>query len=189
MYSAQHPMHGTSFQEYTAAHLPEDLDTQSLDEPQLDRELMRRGIGYVIDDPGRYLLLSLSRVRDYLEFWPTADTSPLYNVGRVVSFGVFLPFMIYGLWLAIRRHGPLRTLAEWVRFSATPLALLLLFVAFYSLLHVLTWAISRYRLPVDAVTLSFAALALLEIWGSAPVSALRGHGAKIRQKWQRTNVD
>lgn len=189
MYSAQHPMHGTSFQEYAAAALPQDLDTHNLEEPQLDRELMRRGIGYVLDDPGRYLLLSLSRVRDYFEFWPTKDTSLLYNAGRVVSFGLFLPFMLYGLWLAIRRQRPLRTLADWGRFSATSLALLLMFIAFYSLLHILTWATTRYRLPVDAVALSFAALALQEIWESTPVSALRGHGAKIRQKWLRTNVD
>jgi hypothetical protein len=150
---------------------------------------MRRGIDFVLDDPGRYLLLSLSRVRDYFEFWPTADTSPLYNAGRVVSFGLFLPFMLYGLWLAIRRQRPLRTLADWGKFSATPLALLLLFMAFYSLLHILTWATTRYRLPVDAVALSFAALAFWEIWESMPVSALRGHGAKIRQKWLRANVD
>ena len=163
MYSAQHPMHGTSFQEFTAAPLPQDLDLQNLDEPQLDRELMSRGLGYVLDDPGRYLLLSLSRVRDYFEFWPTPDTTLLNNVGRVVSIGFFLPFMLYGFWLAIRRSGSLRTLADWVRFSTTPLALILLFVVFYSLLHILTWAMSRYRLPVDAVALPFAALALQDL--------------------------
>jgi hypothetical protein len=37
-------------------------------------------------------------------------------------------------------------------------ALLLLFVLFYSLLHILTWAMTRYRLPVDAALLPFAAL-------------------------------
>lgn len=163
MYSAQHPMHGTSFQEFTAAPLPQDLDIQNLDEPQLDRELMSRGLGYVLEDLERYLLLSLSRVRDYFEFWPTSDTTLLNNVGRVVSIGFFLPFMLYGLWLAIRRSGSLRTWADWVRFSTTPLALILLFVVFYSLLHILTWAMSRYRLPVDAVVLTFAALALQDL--------------------------
>jgi hypothetical protein len=39
----------------------------------------------------------------------------------------------------------------------------MLFMAFYSMLHVLTWAMSRYRLPVDAVALPFAALALLDV--------------------------
>jgi hypothetical protein len=36
-------------------------------------------------------------------------------------------------------------------------------MAFYSLLHILTWAMPRYRLPVDAVALPFAALALVEL--------------------------
>ena len=184
MYSAQHPMHGSSFQEFTAAPFPQELHDQNLDEPQLDRELMSRGIGYVLDDPGRYLMLSLSRMRDYFEFWPTSDTSLLYNIGRVVSFGFFLPFMLYGLFLAIRQAGPLRTRANWIRFSTAPLALILLFVVFYSFMHILTWAMSRYRLPVDAVLLPFAALALRELWMSALVTDLRRHAAKIRGKWQ-----
>ena len=182
MYSAQHPMHGTSFQEFTAAPFPQELYEQNLNEPQLDRELMRRGIGYVLDDPGRYLMLSLSRVRDYFEFWPTSDTTLLYNVGRVVSFGLFLPFMIYGLWLAIRRSGPLRTAADWKRFSITPLALILLFIGFYSLLHILTWAMPRYRLPVDAVALPFTALALRELWMSRFFTDLRRRGAAVWTK-------
>ena len=42
-----------------------------------------------------------------------------------------------------------------------PVVLSLLFVAFYSVLHIFTWAMTRYRLPVDAVLLPFAALGLL----------------------------
>jgi hypothetical protein len=166
MYSAQHPMHGTSFQEFTPAPLPEDLRGAGLNEAQWDRALMRRGIGFVLAEPGRYLLLSLSRVRDYFEFWPTADTTLLHNVGRVGSFGVFLPFMLGGIWLALRRNGPGRTRAGWAAFSTTPVALALLFMATYSLLHILTWAMPRYRLPVDAVALPFAALALEALAGA-----------------------
>jgi hypothetical protein len=226
MYSAQHPMHGTSFQEYEAAPLPDDLRGRGLNEAQWDRELTRRGIGFVFDQPGRYLLLSLSRVRDYFEFWPTADSSLLYNVGRLASFTLFLPFMIYGIVLAIlrvaavsrpspvlsevegsfvsrpspalselegsaahrlsrvhperrrgtssrdlppsvHRHSSIRALRPFVpfviHFSTTPVALLLLFMAFYSLLHILTWAMTRYRLPVDAVAIIFAALAIADL--------------------------
>ena len=39
-------------------------------------------------------------------------------------------------------------------------ALLYLFIGFYSLLHIMTWAMTRYRLPVDAVLLVFAALGI-----------------------------
>jgi 4-amino-4-deoxy-L-arabinose transferase-like glycosyltransferase len=163
MYSAQHPMHGTSFQEFEAAPLPADLVGMGLNEAQWDRELMRRGIEFVLADPRRYLLLSLSRVGDYFEFWPTSDTTLLHNIGRVGSFGLFLAFMIVGLILALRCALPRASQQTWAAFSTTPLALALCFTVFYSLLHILTWAAPRYRLPVDAVLLPFAALALVQV--------------------------
>lgn len=157
MYSAQHPMQGTDFQEFTGAPMPADL--HGLNEAQMDRELMQRGIGFVTADPGRYILLSLSRIPDYFEFWPTADTSLINNIGRVGSFGILLPFFVYGLVLAIRWAGPVAQ-RGWGPFLNSPLALLLLFALWYSILHILTWAMPRYRLPVDAVALPLAALAL-----------------------------
>jgi len=179
MYAAQHPAHGTSFQEYWAAPLPDDLAGQGLNEAEWDDALMARGIGFVLADPGRYLLLSLSRVRDYIEFWPTADSSLVFNLGRVLSIGVFLPFMLYGIALAAKgrskkeegrsnlQHSTERPAgADLQPFFHLPSSFfLLMFIAFYSLLHIATWAMSRYRLPVDAVALIFAALAISHLWG------------------------
>jgi 4-amino-4-deoxy-L-arabinose transferase-like glycosyltransferase len=156
MYSAQHPMHGTRFSEFEAAPLPEGIWGRP--EPEMDRALMRQGIQFVLDEPGRYLLLSLSRVRAFFEFWPTPDTTLLHNVGRVGSFGLFLPFMVYGLVLALRRPGFLGQNA-----------VLFLFAAFYTVLHVLTWAMVRYRLPVDAVMIPFAGLAIVDLWARVRV--------------------
>ena len=158
MYSAQHPMHGIDFQEYAAAPIPDDLWV-GLSEAQMDRELMRRGIGFVLDEPGRYLLLSLSRVLDYFEFWPT-DTSLLHNLGRLGSFAIFMPFMIAGIWMAIRRRRPLRKFDDWAHFFVEPAGIALTFMLAYCVLHVLTWAMPRYRLPSDAVAIPFAALAI-----------------------------
>jgi len=150
MYSAQHPMHGTDFREFDPAPLPEGLRGQP--EPELDRALMRQGIQFILDDPGRYLLLSLSRARAFFEFWPTPDTTLLHNIGRTGSFGLFLPFMLYGLILAVRRR-------QFVAHNA----LLFLFAAFYTLLHMLTWAMVRYRLPVDAIVIPLTALAVADL--------------------------
>ena len=151
MYSAQHPMHGTSFREFDAAPLPEDIWGRP--EPEMDRVLMQRGIQFVLEDPVRYLLLSLSRVRALFEFWPTPDTTLLHNIGRTVSFGLLLPFLLYGLVLAVRRPG-------FVKQNA----LLFLFAAFYTILHLLTWAMVRYRLPVDAALIPLAALAVVDLF-------------------------
>lgn len=154
MYSAQHPMHGTSFREFDAAPLPEGMWGRP--EPEMDRALMQKGIQFVLDDPGRYLLLSLSRVRAFFEFWPTPDTTLLHNIGRTASFGLLLPFLLYGMVLAVRRPG-------FVKRNA----LLFLFAAFYTVLHVLTWAMVRYRLPVDAALIPLAVLAVVDLFQRA----------------------
>lgn len=166
MYSGQHPMHGTDFQAFDAAPLPSDIPA-GLNEAELDRLLLQRGFAFIQAEPERYLRLSLSRLVDYFKFWPSADTSLLFNIGRLSSFALFLPFMIYGLF---------RSLRDWRRF-----ALLYLFMLFYSVLHLLTWAMIRYRLPVDAVLLLFAAVGIdhlfrrwnrpLERWLAVPAGS------------------
>jgi hypothetical protein len=81
----------------------------------------------------------------------------LSNISRIGSFGVFLPFMLYGLVLAIRKHSRF-----WNLFLS-PEGLLILFAVVYSGVHILTWTLIRYRLPVDAVLILFAGMALVDI--------------------------
>lgn len=154
MYSAQHPMHGINFAVYDAAPIPDDLEPAPATEAQWDRALMARGIQFVVEAPGRFLLLSASRALIYFEFWPKPTSPLLFNVGRIASFALFLPFMLYGAWCVWRNAGEA---------SSRRAGLLLLFAACYSLLHIFTWAMSRYRLPVDAVMLLFAAVALTTV--------------------------
>ena len=71
------------------------------------------------------------------------------NIGRVLSFALFLPVMIYGLWISSH---------QWRRYW-----FLYVFMIFYTVMHLLTWSMIRYRLPVDAVLLLFAALALANL--------------------------
>ena len=97
MYSAQHPMHGTEFQEFAAAPVPDEL--AGLNEAQLDRELMRRGIGFVAADPRRYLLLSLSRVP------PTSISGPAVRP---------VPYMLLGgYYLSGSSHPSCYTESGW----------------------------------------------------------------------------
>ena len=81
----------------------------------------------------------------------------LSNISRMGSFGVFLPFMLYGLFLGIRKSNGFWNLL----FS--PQGLLMLFALAYSGAHILTWTLIRYRLPVDAVLILFAGYALLDV--------------------------
>ncbi len=160
MYSAQHPMHGDRFDEFAAAPLPEDLRGQGLNEAQLDRELLRRGIRFILDEPVRYVRLCLSRVRAYFSLLPGEDTTPLHAVGRFAALGAYAPLWLYGAYLALRRPA-----------LRAHLGLPLLFMAFYTLMHVLTWAMVRYRLPVDAVAMPLAAVAVDDLWRRMPRSA------------------
>lgn len=162
-YWGNHPYYGTQFQpilseeEYLAL-LPEDQ--LYLDEAALDKELLRRGMQFVLDEPGRYLQLSLSRIPAYFEFLPSAESGTLSNLSRVLSFGILWPFMLFGLILAWRQ----RSHRFWDALASSKF-LLVLFALVYTGIHILTWTLIRYRLPVDAVLLVFAGLAFSWIAG------------------------
>ncbi len=151
-----HPFYGTKFipilsEEQYLALLPEEL--LHLNEAALDKALLSLGMRYVLDDPVRYLLLSLSRIPPYFDFLPHRDSGLISNLTRVFSFGVLFPFMLIGIILAVKS-----TYRKFSTFFASPVGLLLLFALIYSGIHILTWTLIRYRLPVDAVCLIFAGL-------------------------------
>ncbi len=161
-YLSNHPVYGTQFvpasdmdQGYHAM-IPDQL--RSLNEAELDAELLERGLQFVIEDPVRYVRLSMSRIPLYFEFLPDPDSSTLSNAARLSSFGLFLPFMILGLvsgFVRDRGRGVSPT-----GFPRSGLGLLYLFILSYSGIHILSWVQIRYRLPVDAILIVFAAFGL-----------------------------
>jgi 4-amino-4-deoxy-L-arabinose transferase-like glycosyltransferase len=159
---ANHPIHGTDFVPIFPSQVYHDLIPQELrplDEAALDSALMSRGVQFVLDDPVRYALLSLSRIKTYFEFWPSAESSEPSNVARVLSFGLYGPLMLAGtmVWFVQTRK---RKVSSWRWRHVT---LLYLFGAVYTLIHLLSWALVRYRLPLDAVMMPIAALAVLQL--------------------------
>ena len=160
---ANHPIYGTHFISILPpevgsyqALIPAEL--RNLDEAALDQALLKRSLQFVIDDPIRYVLLSISRIPAYFMFWPSKDSSLISNLSRVASFGVLWPFMLYGLYRAIADQKQ-----ALVNRLASPSFLLILFIIIYTLIHLLSWALIRYRLPIDAVLLVFAALAIVDL--------------------------
>jgi hypothetical protein len=158
------PIYGTQFQPILSEEnitygnlIPKDLRT--LNEAAMDQALLRRGIGFVISDPVRYILLSISRIPFYFEFWPSNGSSLISNISRILSFGIMLPFMLYGM-IGIFLNRSEKALRKW----DSPAVMLLLFSLIYTGIHVLTWTLIRYRLPVDAVMLIFAGYALADIY-------------------------
>ena len=151
-----HPIHGYDFISILPADgpsyyslIPDEL--LGLNEADLDRALLKQGLGFIQADVGRYLILSISRIEDYFKFWPSSDSGLISNLSRVLSFGILWPFMAYGLIYHLRRS-----------FSAKAL-ILYLFIVIYTGVHLLTWTLIRYRLPVDAILLVFAGVALVHL--------------------------
>ncbi|GJM39853.1 MAG: hypothetical protein DHS20C20_01350 [Ardenticatenaceae bacterium] len=174
-----HPRYGTQFipilpsGEYYRM-IPVELQAQGLNEAEMDSALLGEALEIILADPGRYILLSLSRIPTYFMFWPSGESSMVSNISRVASFGLFLPFMLYGLFLTLRK-----SFGSWIERLASPLTLLYLFMLVYTGIHILTWTLIRYRIPVDLILVIFAGYGLLDLAerflfrrGSARVTAV-----------------
>jgi hypothetical protein len=158
-----HPRYGTQFipilpsGEYFRM-IPEALQAQGLNEAEMDSALLSEAFDFITAEPGRYILLSLSRIPTYFMFWPSSESGLVSNISRVGSFGLFLPFMVYGLYLSLRY-----SFASWRDRLASPFTLLYLFILVYTGIHILTWTLIRYRIPVDAILVIFAGYGLLDL--------------------------
>jgi 4-amino-4-deoxy-L-arabinose transferase-like glycosyltransferase len=147
-YASNHPHLGTQWSnENIVVPIPEELRGQN--EAQLDHALTQKGFQFILADPRRYALLTLDKTLEYYKFWPSSDSSLFSNLNRVLSFGLYLPFMLVGLYLSFSR---------WRNFIP-----LYLFIVIHTGIHLLSWPAPRYRLPVDAVSMIFASLAVLEL--------------------------
>ncbi|HJS17330.1 MAG TPA: glycosyltransferase family 39 protein [Anaerolineales bacterium] len=156
-YASNNPNLGTDWNnDKVVVPVPDELKGRN--EAELDRALTQRGIKFILADPERYLWLSLDKTLEYFWFWPSATSSRISNLNRVLSFGLFLPFMLLGLYLSFSR---------WRSF-----AVLYLFIVIHTGIHLLTWPAPRYRLPVDAVSMIFAGLAVIEL-------------ARLSRTWRR----
>jgi hypothetical protein len=158
-----HPRYGTEFTPIlpTAVYyamVPEALKAQQLNEAEMDSALLKLGLEFVVADPGRYVQLSLSRIAPYFMFWPSADSSPVSNVSRVASFGLFLPFILYGLVLSVGKKYE-----SWMARFTSPFTLFYLFILVYAGMHILTWTLIRYRVPIDAIFILFAGWSFLDL--------------------------
>ncbi|MEW6402379.1 MAG: glycosyltransferase family 39 protein [Chloroflexota bacterium] len=147
-YASNNPNLGTDWRnDVVVVPVPEELKGRN--EAELDRALTRKGIEFILADPERYLWLSLDKTLEYFWFWPSSESSRISNLNRVLSFGLYLPFMLLGLYLSVSR---------WRSF-----VVLYLFIFIHTTIHLLSWPAPRYRLTVDAVSMVFAGLALLEL--------------------------
>jgi 4-amino-4-deoxy-L-arabinose transferase-like glycosyltransferase len=148
LFASNNPNLGSDWRnDLVVVPIPDELDGQN--EAQLDRALTQKALEFISSDLIRYLGLTLNKSLEFFRFWPTEESSLISNLNRVLSFGLAMPFMVAGLILSISR---------WRSFS-----ILYLFIFIHTGIHLLSWPAPRYRLPVDAVLMVFASLAVLEL--------------------------
>jgi 4-amino-4-deoxy-L-arabinose transferase-like glycosyltransferase len=148
LYASNNPDLATDWRN-EAVVVPVPPELAGRNEAEMDQALTRKAIDIIVADPIRYLWLTLDKTLEYFKFWPSSDSSPISNLNRVFSFGLYLPFMVLGLFLSLPR---------WRTFIP-----LYLFMVIHTGVYLLSWPSPRYRLPVDAVLMVFAGFALLKL--------------------------
>jgi 4-amino-4-deoxy-L-arabinose transferase-like glycosyltransferase len=147
-YAANHPHLEMDWQnDLVVVPIPTAYAGQN--EAELNKLLMRDSLRFIMEDPVRYIRLSLDKTLEMFKFWPSSESGMVSNVARVLSFGISLPFMLLGLVLSLSR---------WRHFIP-----LYLFALLHTGIHLLSWPAPRYRLPVDAVFMVFVGLAIHQL--------------------------
>ena len=136
-----------------------------LTQAEWDRECFRRGLEIVRSNPARYARLYGAKFLNLYRFYPGTMTSNEFTGARTnwiaaLTYGPVLLFGLAGIWFERRR---------WVDYAP-----LLGIIIGFSLAYPAFTTCVRYRLPIDAYFMLFAAVAL-----SAIITRLGGWPARF----------
>lgn len=148
-WNGNHPDHQGDFHPYKVFEIPQevlDLNNDVL----ITNTLLRMAVHNILDNPGDFVMLTLTRLREFFLFWPTGDSTLRANLLRVFSFGLIMPFALYGVVVNLRRFPDL--------------APIYLFFVLHTGIYAVTWTMVRYRVPLDPFFLLFAAYTLREAY-------------------------
>lgn len=148
-WNGNHPDHLGNFHPYKVFPIPEDVLALKND-VLITNTLLRMGIQNVLADPGNFIMLTLTRLREFFLFWPTEESTLPANLLRIGSFGIVLPFALYGLVSNLRRFQEL--------------APIYLFFVVHTGIYAITWTMIRYRIPLDPFFILFAAYTLYTLY-------------------------
>lgn len=144
LYAGNNPMNTSG-----GGNIGEDYDTAAFDQIQdpvaRDRALRAAAIDFMIHNPRRVVELWVPKVLRIWRPWPyhAAYSNPLYLVGMFASFAPVCLFALIGLIARLRR--------DWLLLSP-----LLLFIAYYTMIHVVLFGTLRFRLPMEPYLIIFA---------------------------------
>jgi 4-amino-4-deoxy-L-arabinose transferase-like glycosyltransferase len=145
-WNGNHPDSNGDFHPYRVFPIPDDV-LVSQNDAEITNRLFKMGVENVIENPGLFVSLTITRLREFFKFWPTQDSNAIANLLRVISFGLMWPFAVLGLWL--------------VRAKWKMLIPILLFMFIHTSIYATSWTMIRYRIPLDAVLIIFSAIAII----------------------------
>ena len=148
-WNGNHPDSLGNFHPYRVFPIPPDVLALDND-VEITNELLRRGIQNILNDPGLFVMLTITRLREFFLFWPTSESDILANLLRVFSFGIMWPFAAAGLWLSRRQWRDLLPIY--------------IFMLMHTGIYAVTWTMIRYRVPLDAFLIPFAAVAAVRLY-------------------------
>jgi 4-amino-4-deoxy-L-arabinose transferase-like glycosyltransferase len=164
-WNGNHPDHNGEFRAAEVYAIPKEI-LSSQNDALITNQLLELGIQNVLNDPAHFVKLTLTRLRLFFTFWPTADSSFQANFMRVISFGLLVPVIIVGLLLHLK---------DWRK-----LFLIYLFLLIHTGIYAISWTMVRYRMPLDVFFIMFAASALIlasDAWKARNSSPIAGQVA------------
>jgi 4-amino-4-deoxy-L-arabinose transferase-like glycosyltransferase len=146
LWNGNNPLQGGDFDPERVFPIPSSV-LQSRNDAVITQQLLGMAIQNIVHDPGMFLALTVTRLREFFIFWPTPESGLVPNLLRVSSFGLMLPFLLIGLVS--------------VRHRFRDFTLVFLFMVMHTLVYAVSWTMIRYRIPLDAVCIPFAAAGVL----------------------------
>ncbi len=159
-WNGNHPGHDWDFHPFETFEIPAEVLALRND-AAITSALLERGLQNVAAEPAHFAMLTLTRMRELFTFWPTGDSTPVSNAMRLLSFGLLVPFTLYGLWS--------------IRYQWQLLLPIYAYLMIHTGVYSVTWTMIRYRIPMDAFFIMVAAAGILPLlrrlgWDAVPVS-------------------
>lgn len=148
-WNGNHPDQQWDFHPYRTFPIPPAI-LASENDVTITNQLLQMGLQNVVNEPLRFVFVSLARLRELFTFWPTADSGRLANLLRILSFGWLAPLAAFGV-VANLRHW--RTLAP-----------IYLFILSHTGVYAITWTMIRYRMPMEPFLIMFGAYTIEQIY-------------------------
>lgn len=148
-WNGNHPDQQWDFHPYRTFPIPPAI-LASENDVTITNQLLQMGLQNVVNEPLRFVFVSLARLRELFTFWPKADSGRLANLLRILSFGWLAPLAAFGV-VANLRHW--RTLAP-----------IYLFILSHTGVYAITWTMIRYRMPMEPFLIMFGAYTIEQIY-------------------------